>query len=260
MDSSNPTSAMTFPETIEERSKKAGSRLVLALDLDYTDNEKNLPSSALKLLESTARYLCAVKLNFHLIIPLSLSELRELIDKISSYGLVSIADMKLNDIDNTNRVATEYLWKAGFSAVIVNPFAGYDGGLDVIFKRAHNLGKGVITLAYMSHKGAIEGFGLKLESGKTIFDLFLERANQWGSDGVILGATRPGDIEYARGKLASNVMIFSPGSGAQGGDPEASLKAGADYMIYGRTIVEAENPEMETKKIYERLFPWKDKR
>ena len=132
----------------------------------------------------------------------------------------------------------EYLWKAGFSAVIVNPFAGFKGGLDSVFASAKDHGKGVITLAFMSHSGAAEGFGLKLEDGSTIFELFLDRAKSWSADGVILGSTRPEKIELAKSNLnGSYCKIFSPGSGAQGGDPVAALNAGSDYLIYGRSIV-----------------------
>ena len=54
-------------------------------------------------------------INFHLIIPLSLGELTELNNFALDKGLPTIADIKLNDIDNTNRIATDYLWDANFS-------------------------------------------------------------------------------------------------------------------------------------------------
>jgi|SRR5579875_591778 len=249
------STARNFLDAIDSRSSESKSRIVLALDLDYNgQNENETLKSALSILELTAKYICAVKINFHLILPLSLSQLGTLNDKLSSYGLTSIADLKLNDIDNTNRIATEYLWKVGFSAVIVNPFAGYAGGLDTVFSRAKQLGKGVITLAYMSHRGASEGFGLKLNDGREVFDLFLERANQWGSDGVVIGSTRPQSIEYAKKKLRSQrIKIFSPGSGAQGGSAAESLAAGADYLIYGRSIISAKDPRLAAREIFEKL-------
>ena len=64
-----------------------------------------------------------------------------------------------------------------------------------------SLGKGVITLAYMSHKGAVEGYGFKLTGQRTVFDEFLQRAKKWGSAGVVIGTTRPEKIEYARNVL-----------------------------------------------------------
>jgi orotidine-5'-phosphate decarboxylase len=238
-----------FLESLEKRK----SPLILAADQDYREDTSGLLRDAKKLIELTSDYISAVKVNFHLVIPLSIGELGELNHFINSLGLQSIADLKLNDIDNTNKVATEYLWKAGFSAVIVNPFAGFENGLDVVFKQARELGKGVITLAYMSHRGADEGFGLKLADGGTIFDLFLERALSWGSDGVILGSTRPGKIAQARSILKGDVKIFCPGSGAQGGNPVEAMKAGADYLILGRSIVNGHDPKEAIRLVYEKL-------
>jgi orotidine-5'-phosphate decarboxylase len=241
-----------FSESLEKRSKETKSLLVLALDIDYRENTTELLADAKRLVSETSEYLAAVKLNLHLIIPLSLSQLSNLNDFIFSQGLQTIADLKLNDIDNTNRVATEYLWNAGFSAVIVNPFAGFENGLDVVFVRARELGKGVITLAYMSHKGADEGYGLKLADGGSVFDLFLERAISWSADGIIMGSTRSDKIVQARSKVKNKTKIFCPGSGTQGGDQIEALKAGADYIIMGRSIVNSSNPKQTIKQVYEK--------
>lgn len=217
---------------------------------------KDLVQDAKQLIRDTSDYICAVKFNFHLIAPLSLQDLRSINDLISDYHLPSIADIKLNDIDNTNRVATEYFWKAGFSAVIVNPFVGYEGALDVVLTRAKELGKGIIVLVYMSHRGAQEGYGLVLKDGRTLFDLFLDRATQWRADGIIVGSTRPEKIHAARARVGEEIKIFSPGSGAQGGDPLKSLEAGSDYLIIGRSIVESENPKEEANRLFRSLLPW----
>ncbi len=253
-------SRSSFIKNIEARARSSKSRIILALDIDYRDDTSKLLTDAKVIVNKTSKYLCAVKLNFHLITPLSISELRELNRTISSRGLPSIADIKLNDIDNTNRVATEYLWKAGFSAVIVNPFVGYNGALDVVLQRAHEIGKGVIFLAYMSHRGAEEGYGLRLEKGETIHELFLEHARDWKADGVVMGTTRPEKILAARNFLGSRIKIFSPGSGAQGGNPVASLKAGADYLIFGRSIVESGDPNQAVREIYQSLLAWRENR
>lgn len=253
-------SSLDFSRDIEARSKKSNSRIVLALDLDYRNDTSRLLYDAKSIVNSTSKYLCAVKLNFHLIAPLSILELRELNQTISSRGLNSIADIKLNDIDNTNRVATDYLWKAGFAAVIANPLAGYDGALDVVLQRAHAIGKGVILLAYMSHKGAQEGYGLKLHDGGTVHELFLQRARDWKADGVVMGTTRPEKITAAKRFLGRSIKIFSPGSGAQGGDPIASLNAGTDYLIFGRSIVDSEDPKQAVREIYHSLLAWKENR
>ncbi len=249
-------SSMSFKNLIESKSKKSKSRIILALDPDFRENLSNLADDATKIINDTSDYICGIKINFHLIAPLALQELRSINDIAMNYRLPSIADIKLNDIDNTNKVATEYLWKAGFSAVIANPLAGYEGGLDIVLKRAKELDKGVILLAYMSQKGADEGYGLVLRDNRTLFDLFLDRAQDWNADGVIVGSTRPEKISSARKRLGNETKIFSPGSGAQGGDLVRSLEAGADYLIVGRSIVESKNPREQAKLLFRSLLPW----
>ncbi len=239
----------TFSNSLEAISKSKKSKIILALDLDHRRDTTKLLGDAKALVESTSDYICAVKINFHLILPLSLTEISSLNESITRNGIISIADIKLNDINNTNRIATEYLWDAGFSGVIVNPFVGFNGALDVVYRRAHELGKGVITLAYMSHKGADEGFGLELSNRITIFDEFLRRAKKWGSDAVILGTTRPEKIAIARKFLGKKIKIICPGTGAQGGDATASIAAGADYLIFGRAIVDDPNPKNSARQI-----------
>jgi orotidine-5'-phosphate decarboxylase len=109
----------------------------------------------------------------------------------------------------------------------------------------------------MSHIAANEGYGLKLEDGSTIFELFLQRTKSWLADGVIMGSTRPEKIKFAKSILeGSPCKIFSPGSGAQGGNPSAALDAGSDYLIYGRSIVASKNPQAAVKEIYHSLLPW----
>ncbi len=246
--------SVSFKALLESRAKRSKSRLILALDLPYRDQIVTLSSSAKEILEDTAEYICGVKMNFHLIAPLGINELKSINDMISSYDMPSIADVKLNDIDNTNKIAAQYLWSAGFSAIIVNPFVGYEGGLDLLLKLSKERGKGIISLAYMSHKGADEGYGLQLKNGESMYEIFLDRAKEWQLDGVVVGSTRPEIIAAARLRLGPEIKILSPGSGAQGGDPKRSLEAGSDYLIVGRSIIENANPKAEAKRLFDSLL------
>lgn len=253
---SSTFSSSHFRQAIESRANRSKSRLILALDLDFRDDVSSLAKDAKAIFQETSDYLCAIKMNFHLIAPLGIDDLSSINDLISSYKMPSIADIKLNDIDNTNRIAAEYLWRAGFSAIIVNPFVGYEGGLDILLREAKQKGKGVISLVYMSHKGADEGYGLRLQDGRTMHELFLDRAKEWQVDGIIMGSTRPERIRFARERIGNEIKIFSPGSGAQGGDPKQSLEAGSDYLIIGRSIVGNPNPKQEAKRLFDSLLSW----
>jgi len=66
--------------------------------------------------------------------------------------------------------------------------------------------------------------------------------------GVVAPATRPERIKLIR-SIIGNRMIISPGVGAQGGSALQAIRAGADYLIVGRSIFEADDPEESAKKV-----------
>jgi orotidine-5'-phosphate decarboxylase len=234
-----------FTTNIKKTADNHQSRIVLALDLIENDGQKliNASKSFIKLLSP---HIVGVKINFHLLLPLNLHDIKSIVDFAHRYELLAIADLKLNDISATNLVAGDYLWKAGFDAAIGNPFIGYDEGLAPFIEKAHSLKKGIILLAYMSHKGAKEGYGLTVigSDGKPIqmHEVFLKRALNWGADGIVVGATRPEIISEVVKISKKRLLIFSPGVGFQGGKARDALKAGADFLIVGRTLLSSKDP------------------
>jgi orotidine-5'-phosphate decarboxylase len=241
-----------FVERIWESAEQHSSCIVLALDYTY-DEPKQLLEKAMSIIEETGSGLAAVKINFHLLFPLGLEEARKVIDAAHQKRLQVIADIKLNDIASTNLAAGKYLWKVGFDAVIVNPIVGFNEALGPIIEQAHSAGKGVIFLVYMSHKGAEEGYNLTVldeaHNNIKMHNLFLERAMDWGADGVVVGATKPQAISEVASQVKGKIPIFSPGVGAQGGSPVEAVQAGADYLIIGRTILLADDPVAATERI-----------
>ena len=228
-----------FKELIKDK-----GRLVLALDL-----KEGGINEGFNILKDVHKYIVALKVNLHLLIPLSLKELKELNDFVHKFKLASIADLKLNDISSTNLIAAKRLWEAGFDAIIVNPIAGYKDGLGPLIEDAHKIGKGIIALVYMRHKGAEEFYGMNV-GRKKLYQLFLEKAVEWKLDGVVIGAGR---LEVIREAKEMGLPIFSPGSITQGADLVSAIKAGVDYIIIGRAIVYSDEPKEAAKKIYETL-------
>ncbi|MCP8318469.1 MAG: orotidine 5'-phosphate decarboxylase [Candidatus Methylarchaceae archaeon HK01B] len=234
-----------FVDRIVASSRRHSSRVVLALDV-VADESSQLLERALSLVRRLSPYIATVKLNYHLLLPLNLSEMKEIVDLAHDQDLQVIADLKLNDIASTNLIASEYLWRAGFDAVIANPFVGYEGGLEPIIKRAHELRKGVILLAYMSHKGAKEGYSLTVvddDNGKKkIYELFIKRAIKWRADGIVVGGTDLKILSSIASRTKGELLIFSPGIGAQGGNAVKAIRSGADFIIIGRSIIFSEAP------------------
>jgi len=239
---------LSFKKLMEESERERSSSIILALD-SVPSESNGLLSASLRVLEKVHPYICAVKLNRHLLLPLGLhAGIKRIVEKAHSLGLPVIMDCKINDVGYTNRVIAENYFNAGFDAVIANPFIGWEDGLQPVFEVAREMNRGVILLVYMSHKASWEGYGQMIYDPKTgekkpQYIAFAEKALDWGADGAVVGGTYPEKIREIHAILKEEVPIYSPGIGAQGGDVKAAVSSGARYLIIGRAITLAETPE-----------------
>ncbi|MEK0346557.1 MAG: orotidine-5'-phosphate decarboxylase [Nitrosopumilus sp.] len=230
------------------KSSKIHGNVILANDYDLS--VKNLESKTIENIKQLHPFLCGIKLNFHLLLPLSGKEILKINKTAHRYGLQTIADIKLNDIGNTNQITTENLWNLGFDAVIANPIMGLDS-LKNLVKNAHKHDKGVITLCHMSAPESKLSYDMEVKMGKKqqLYQLFLNWALTAKVDGIVVGATFPKIIQYCAKKVGKNLSIFSPGIGTQGGDANEVISAGTNYLIVGRTILNAKNPVSVAEKL-----------
>ena len=238
----------TFKTRLSQISKSNG-KVILANDYDLS--VKNLQSKTLQNIKELNPYLCGIKLNFHLLLPLSAKEIIKINKTAHDYGLQTIADIKLNDIGNTNRVTTEHLWNLGFDAVIANPIMGLDS-LKNLVKSSHKEQKGVITLCHMSAPEAKLSYDMQIKMGKTqqLYQLFLNWALIAKVDGIVVGATFPKIIQYCSKQAGKDLSIFSPGVGTQGGNASEVISSGTNYLIVGRTILNAKNSISVAKELH----------
>ncbi len=242
----------TFKTRISQISKKNG-KIILANDYDSSIN--NLEAKTIQNIKKLHPYLCGIKLNFHLLLPLGFKEISKINKTAHDYGLQTIADIKLNDIGNTNKVTTEHLWNLGFDAVIANPIMGLDS-LKQLAKSSHKENKGVITLCHMSAPEAKLSYDMEIKMDKKLqlYQLFLEWAVISKVDGIVVGATFPEIIRFCRKKAGTKLNIFSPGIGTQGGSVNEVISAGTDYLIVGRTILNDKNPVNVLKELQLQTF------
>jgi orotidine-5'-phosphate decarboxylase len=244
------------------------TRLIIGLDftadmagkspVQIRAEQDRIEKQALDVITRTAEYAVAFKLNHHLVLPLGLFDrVPKIVKAIHDQGLLTIMDCKINDMGDTNQWIARNYFDAGFDAVIVNPFVGWKGGLDSVFEEARKRGRGVITLCYMSHPAAGEGYGLSIatdEKKKThefLYAAFARRAQSWNADGVIVGATYPEKIREVREILGNEIPILSPGVGAQGGSAREAIEAGASFVIAVRSIINSPDPAAAARALAE---------
>lgn len=205
------------------------TELILALDL--LDRERACATA-----ESCAPFIDAIKIGYPLVLSTGLS----IVDDLAGLGLPLIADFKVADIPNTNRLISEAVFSAGFDAIIAHGFVGADAARACV-EVAHSHDGAAYIVAEMSHPGATEFFhGGVAERLATL-------AVSCRADGIIAPATRPDRIRRIR-EIVGEKTIYSPGVGAQGGDLDTVARL-VDGVIVGRSIYEAEDPGAEARRL-----------
>jgi orotidine-5'-phosphate decarboxylase len=208
------------------------TRLVIALDV--TDREE-----ALTIAKKLGGAVDAIKVNY----PLALACGLEIIGDIKKYANV-IADFKVADIPNTNSLICKETFEAGADAIICQGFVGADS-VKACVDVGNKYGREVYVVTEMSHPGALDF----LQSHA--FEL-VDLAFRAGAAGIIAPATRPERLVDIRCR-AGAMKILSPGVGAQGGDARKAIEAGADFVIVGRSIYNAEDPYAAALQFIEQL-------
>jgi orotidine-5'-phosphate decarboxylase len=210
---------------------KKDSGIILALDV--TDKER-----ALFVAEAVGDVLDAIKVNYPLALSCGLGIVTELAEHIDV-----ICDFKVADIPNTNRLIVQEAFKAGASGIIVHGFVGHDS----VEACVEHAGSGdVFVVTEMSHPGGQE-FTAK------VADDLVKVAIDAKASGVIAPATRPERLKYIRELLPEEMVVLSPGVGAQGGKITDVFDAGADYAIIGRAIYNADDPKKAAEGFLEEL-------
>ena len=238
-----------FKTRISKSSKN--SRIILAND--YSSANTKIVSQTIKNIKTMHKFLCGIKLNFHVLLPLGKKEIMKINKTAHQYGLLTIADIKLNDIGNTNQITSKTLWNFGFDAIIINPIMG-PKAIRKIVTEAHKRNKGVIALCHMSAPEAKASYEIntrlsKNSKPKPLYQVFLKWAISSHVDGIIVGATYPKIIKYCKKISGKKLDIYSPGIGTQGGSVKKAITNGSDFLIVGRTILGSKNPVRTAKQL-----------
>lgn len=209
------------------------TRMILALDV--TSREE-----ALRITKDVREFVDAIKVGYPLVLAAGLG----IINELAKFAPI-IADFKVADIPNTNRLICEQAFQAGADAVIVQGFTGRDS-LDACLKVASEYGKDIFVVSEMSHPGGAEFLEPAAEA-------IAAMAAEAGAFGLVAPATRPERVKKIRKISGDKLTIISPGVGAQGGKASDAIAAGADWVIVGRSIYNAESPKGAACKVAEEI-------
>ena len=227
----------TFNQQLQSAWASQGSMLCVGFDPD----PKRLPLSlqgkpegifefCREIADATADLVCAFKPQFaYFASQRAEAQLEKLIQHLKDKypHIPVILDSKRGDIGSTaDHYALEAFDRYGADAVTVNPYMGFD----TIEPYLKHTGKGVIVLCRTSNPGgsdlqflnvAPDGEPLYLHVAK----LAAQQWNQSGQISLVVGATFPEEIAKVRA-IVGEMPLLIPGIGAQGGDIDATVRAG----------------------------------
>ncbi len=137
-----------------------------------------------------------------------------------------ILDAKRGDIGATaEQYAREAFVRYRADAVTLSPFMGGDS----IEPYMRYDGRGLILLCRTSNPGGSDLQAQPLAGGELLYERIARLAagewNRGGETGLVVGATYPDELARVRA-LAPTLPLLVPGIGAQGGDAQATVRAG----------------------------------
>jgi orotidine-5'-phosphate decarboxylase len=178
----------------------------------------------------------------------------EIVSQLSSFGKNVFLDLKLYDIPETVKRATRQICKNGAPS-----FLTVHGSRPIM--RAAVEGRGdsetkllAVTVLTSFDQGDLADLGFSVPVSNLV-ELRVRKAVESGMDGVICS---PLELARVREAGGPKLLLVTPGvrsAGAAIGDqkrvatPSEAIRNGADYLVIGRQVTRAANPEAACREI-----------
>ncbi len=226
---------MNFINALNSAWRENNSLLCVGLDPDparFPAHLKNRPDAIFEfcraIVDATADLVCSFKPQIAYFAARRAEEqLEALIDHIHVRHPTTpvILDAKRGDIGSTaEQYAIEAFERFQADAVTINPYLGRDSVDPYLAYRD----KGIILLCRTSNPGGSDLQFLDVGGEKLYERVARLVSKEWNANGqcaLVVGATFPGEIARVR-TLTGDMPLLVPGIGAQGGDIEATVRAG----------------------------------
>jgi len=224
-----------FTEMLRERWRTADTLLCVGLDPDLTRFPAHLRAAddsifefCRAIVDATADLVCAFKPQIaYFASQRAEDQLESLVAHIRRQhpAVPVILDAKRGDIGSTaEHYAREAFERYGAHAVTLSPYMGFDS----IQPYLAYADRGAFLLCRTSNAGGADLQMLDVGGERLYEKLARLAASNWNSNGqlgLVVGATYPSELARVRA-LAGELPLLVPGIGAQGGDIDASVRAG----------------------------------
>jgi orotidine-5'-phosphate decarboxylase len=231
---------MNFLETLAARWSGARTMLCVGLDPEpsrfpaHLSGPRAILDFCTAIVDATHDLVCAFKPQIAFFAAhRAEDQLEALIAYIHEHhpGVPVILDAKRGDVGSTSeQYAREVFERYRADATTVQPYQGFDA----IAPYLAYADKGAFILCRTSNASGdeLQALQVRRENGPDeplylhVARLIAERWNANGQCGLVVGATYPAELAQVRAAVGT-LPILVPGIGAQGGDLEGSVAAGA---------------------------------
>jgi orotidine-5'-phosphate decarboxylase len=244
--------------------EKARQKLILALDFASLE-------PAVEMAQTLAQVVGILKINIHLFT----AEGPSAVARLSTSGLGIFLDLKFHDIPNTVKGAvSSAMGLPGIRLLDVHATGGLEMMRAAVQARdeaaagAESIPKLLaITILTSMDNTALRGVGITGPASKRVVQL-ARLARKAGMDGVVAS---PQEVRAIRRACGKDFLIVVPGirpvvgggskdkgkhrtdDQARFATPAETIKAGADYLVVGRPITGAPDPEAAARAILEEI-------
>ena len=227
---------MNFSDMLRQAQQANDSMLCVGLDPEpgkfpgaWRGDAAHIFDFCASIVDATRDLVCAFKPQIaYFAAQRAEDQLEQLVAHIHAHapGVPVILDAKRGDIGATaEQYAREAFERYQADALTLSPFMGFDS-IEPYLRYA---GKGLILLCRTSNPGGSDLQAQALAGGGLLYEHIARLAagpwNGSGQLGLVVGATYPEEIARVR-RIAPTLPLLIPGIGAQGGDAEATVRAG----------------------------------
>ena len=171
--------------------------------------------------------------------------------KVAAAGIPVFLDLKLHDIPNTVARGLDSLLRLAPAPAIVNVHATGGEAMMRAAAEAVNGRAKLVAVTLLTSLGEADAAAIGLDAAMGVEDHvahLAEMAKACGLDGVVCS---PRDLAMVRSLCGADFLTIVPGirpAGAEIADqkriatPQAATRAGADILVVGRPVTQAEDP------------------
>jgi uridine monophosphate synthetase len=262
----------SFFSFLEKRVDDCSSLLCVGLDPHISDIPSPTAESArdfcLNLVKQTSRYAAAFKPNaafFEVFGAEGWTALKDVIDAIQDESnrmgsmIPVILDAKRGDIASTAEAYAKSTFEnLDADCITLSPYLGKDS-IEPFLKYSQ---KGVFLLCKTSNPGSSDLQDIELSNGELLYEHVAKLAQEWNTRnniGLVVGATHIDAMKRVRA-AAPDLWFLAPGVGAQGGELEATLKAGLRkdgkglLLPISRSIARAAKPGLAAAELRDEIL------